>query len=136
MECEVTGQQGTVVKVNDKIHVWVISGEDCSSCSAKGVCPASKGRVLEFPKPQGYDLKPGDKVLLEIEENKGPQALFIMYVIPFFLLMAVMIAVRIITGNDGLAGLAALGSLVPYYFVIYLLRRYFEKKFQFKIKPL
>ena len=101
-----------------------------------GVCPAPKGRVIEGQKPAGMEFKPGDKVNLEIEEKRGTQALFIMYVLPFILLMIVMIVVRMITGNDGIAGLAALASLVPYYLVIYFLRKVFEKKFQFKIKPI
>ncbi len=135
-ECEIIGQQATVVKVNGKVQLWVVTTEDCSSCAMKGLCPAPKGRVIEVEKPQGMALKPGDKVQLEIEEKRGPQALMIMYVLPFFVLMTVMIIVYIITGNDGLAGLAALASLIPYYFIIYLMRRFFEKKFQFKIKPL
>ena len=137
MDCAVIEQKGTVVKVTgDRVHLWVVTAEDCSSCALKGTCPAPKGRVIEVDKPEGYELRPGDKVELEMEEKRGPQALFIMYVLPFFVLMTVLIVVRILTGNDGLAGLAALASLVPYYLVIYLLRKVFERKFQFTIKPL
>ncbi len=136
MECDVIGQQGTVVAVNDKVKLWVVTTEDCSTCALKGVCPAPKGRVIEVDKPEGMELKPGDKVHLELEEKRGPQALLIMYIVPFFVMITVLVIVRILTGNDGIAGLAAIASLAPYYFIIYLLRKVFEKNFQFKIKPL
>jgi len=137
MDCEITGQLGTIVKIDgDKLHVWVQTGEACSTCSAGSICPASKGRVLVFDKLEDFKFKVGDKVILEIQEKKGVQALFISYILPFFVLITVMIIVRVLTKNDGLAGLAALISLVPYYFIIFLLKRFFEKTFNFKIKQL
>jgi sigma-E factor negative regulatory protein RseC len=47
---------------------------------------------------------------------------FLGYLLPFLILMAVMVTTYAITGKDGLAGLLGLASLLPYYFTLYYFR--------------
>jgi len=136
MECEVINQYGTVREVNDKIKVDVIVSEACGKCAMNGVCPVPKTRRVDAVAEGNYTFQPGDKVRVEMEERMGRKALFFGYILPFFVLLAVMIIVKIITGDDGKAGLAAIGSLIPYYFILFLFRKRFEKEITFKIKPL
>ncbi len=136
MECEIINQYGTVREVNDKIKVDVVVSEACGKCAMGGVCPVPKTRTIEVIPDGNYTFQPGDKVRVEMEERMGRKALFFGYILPFLVFLAVMILVKVITDDDGKAGLAALSSLIPYYFILYLFRKRFDKQIVFKIKSL
>ena len=64
----------------------------------------------------------------------GLQAVLWTYVVPLVLLMTVLMGASRLIGSDGVAALAALASLVPYYGVLYLLRDRLQRRFSFRIK--
>ncbi len=134
MDCKEITQEGRVVEIRDNFYKISIYNSACSTCKLKSVCPASKVRVIEV-KQSDLQLNKGDKVKISMDENLGLKALFLSYILPFFVLLAVLILVKILTKNDGIAGLAALFSLVPYYWILHLLRSKYEHKFKFTIKP-
>ncbi len=134
MDCKDIIQEGRIVEVGNGYYKVSIQNSACGTCKLKGVCPASKLRVIEVER-KDLQLDKGDKVKIYMNENLGLKALFLGYILPFFVLIFVLILVKILTKNDGLAGLAALLSLIPYYFLLHLFRSKFEHKFKFTIKP-
>jgi sigma-E factor negative regulatory protein RseC len=54
--------------------------------------------------------------------------------IPLLLLMGVLLAVLRWIGDEGMAALASLGALVPYYIVLWLLRDRIRQKVSFRIE--
>ncbi len=134
MDCKQIGQPGRVIQITPESYKISLVNSACGSCKLKGVCPSSKTRIIEVDKDK-YDLKQGELVTIYMEENMGLRALFLSYILPFFILLIVLIAVKAYTKDDGIAGLAALGSLIPYYFILFLFRKKLGKKFTFTIKP-
>jgi len=64
----------------------------------------------------------------------GTQAVIFGYFIPFVLLIFTLLLVENLTKDEGIAGVAAIGILLPYYVGLYLLRNFLKKKFSFTIE--
>jgi hypothetical protein len=63
----------------------------------------------------------------------GLKALLYGYLVPFLLVLMTLTIVFAFTRNEILAGLLSLGTLFPYYTILYSLRHYFKKVFKFKL---
>lgn len=122
----------------DSIKVTIVSKAACASCQLKGVCSASEmqEKEIKVKKPltglEKYEI--GEQVNVVMTESLGLKALFLGYILPFIVLMTVLIVSYSFTRNEPLSGLLALASLGPYYFVLYMLRKKFEREFSFEIE--
>jgi sigma-E factor negative regulatory protein RseC len=120
----------------DLIRVQVLAESACSSCHAKGSC--SVGEVEEkevnIPVQNGHSFAVGDMVTVVLDESKGVHAILLAYVFPFLVIFISLLIASMFTDNQGLAGLIALGMLIPYYFLLYLIRGYIHRKFDFRIE--
>ncbi len=137
MSDKIVNHEGIVKNVNDKyVEVSVLAKAACLSCQLKGACSISdvEEKVIEVPKVSNKDYKTGEKVEVEMKESLGVKALLLGYVYPFLTVLTVLIITYALTEKQGLAGLLAIGSLVPYYFMLFLLKNKFRKIFTFSIK--
>lgn len=75
----------------------------------------------------------GDEVLIRMKPSTGYAAVMWLYIIPFVLVVLVMITMLIFNSSEGVAGLSALLALVPYYGLLLLGRKYFQKQCQFEV---
>lgn len=82
------------------------------------------------------DASPGDAVRLEMDVNHGRMGVFFGYVLPLFVVLGVLFGLRPHVSRESLAGLAALGSLIPYFGILYLIRGFFARVIQFRATPL
>lgn len=78
--------------------------------------------------------KSGDHVEVLLEQRQGFTALMYGYGIPLVILLAVLFTVSAITGREGLSALIAMGSLAPYYLIIWIFRQRISGKFEFRIR--
>ncbi len=122
----------------DSIKVTILSKASCASCQLKGICTASEiqEKEIKVKKPltglEKYEI--GEQVNVVMTESLGLKALFLGYVLPFIVLMTVLIVSYSYTHNEPLSGLLALASLGPYYFILYMLRKKFEREFSFELE--
>ena len=79
-------------------------------------------------------LSVGQSVVVSTSRDVANRALLLGFGLPFLLLVAVLMMVLWITGNEGVAALSAIGSLVPYYLVLWLLRDRISRQVRFEIK--
>lgn len=116
-------------------RVRILSQSACASCHAKGVCTAAdlQEKLIDASCDRNY--APGERVTLVGESKLGLQAAWWAYILPLFLMMSTLIATYTLTNNENLAGLLALGILVPYFLIIKLFNNKFFKTFSFTIKP-
>lgn len=130
--------RGIVESITDKIvRVGFVSHAACSSCHAKGVCSVSEveSKYVEV-KTTVSNWEIGETVLILLEKKLGFKALWFGYVLPLIVMLAGMIICYAVTGKDGLAGLVALGLLIPYYSLLYIFRGHLKNTFQFTLKKL
>ena len=119
----------------NKVRVGFVSEAACSGCHARGACSLSE---VENKFVEVYDderqWSPGERVGIILEQRAGYKALWYGYLLPLIVMLAALLTAWTITGRDGIAGLAALGILVPYYFGLYFYRKSLQKKFEFRLK--
>ena len=78
----------------------------------------------------------GQRVVVRLKASQGFNALFLGYILPFIVLLSVMIITSNITDNEGIVGIAAIVSMIPYYFALYLFRNKIKKRFTYVVQPL
>ena len=53
--------------------------------------------------------------------------------LPLLLMLGSLITTYLLTGNETSAGIYSIIILIPYYFVLFWLKKYFVRKFHFRI---
>ncbi len=114
-----------------KAVVSIISKASCISCSLNSVCSASdvKEKEVVVDVVPGLQLTPGKEVTVELSQSAGTWAVLLGYFFPFLVLLGGLLLFLQLGWDQGLAGLAAIGLLVPYYTLLYLLKGFFRKQF-------
>lgn len=135
---ELIKHKGRVTRVADGA-VWVdIDCESaCSACHARNLCSITdkKTKSIQAVPPEGVALAPGDAVMVVLRAALGLKAVLFIYVIPLLLLIAALFTSALPIAEYFVA-IIALGVLALYYFIIYLFRHSFEKKYVFTIEPI
>ena len=129
--------RGVIESVMQQCVIVSIAQETaCSTCVAAQLCHSSDKREkhMEIPCNNASSYRVGQEVTIVGKLGLGLRATFFAYVIPVVLLMTVLIAVARLTGNEGWGAVAALGSLIPYYIILYIFRNHMQRKFTFSIK--
>ena len=128
--------KGIVKKAeSDKLIVSIITNSSCASCQVKGSCSASEIEEKEIEIRKFDEIyKAGEQVVVFFKESLGFRALFLGYLLPFLILMTVLIIATSIEFSEGIAGLLSLGSLVPYYTIIFFINKKLKKTFSFSIR--
>ena len=118
----------------DIVKVSIISKAACISCQMNSSCSTSdlSEKIIEINR---YDVNfnIGESVTVALAETSGLKALFIGYMLPFFILLASLIITMHFTQNELISGLVSLAILVPYYFTLFVLNDFLKRQFSFFI---
>jgi len=135
---KVIEHKGVVGEIsNDSVTVRFISKTQCVSCQLNQSCAAAdiKEKEVEIPLQNlSHTVNIGEEVDIQLAESVGAKALFLGYLLPFILVFVTLILVYVASHSEGYAGLLALSVLIPYYFILYLLKNKFKKSFSMSIK--
>ncbi len=128
--------EGVVTKAdgNGVVEVCILTGTACSTCHAKSACGAGSGETKTVIIKTTREFKPGEKVIVNMEQSQGTLAVSLGYIIPFIVLIASFIIATVSGANELFSCLIAFGALGVYYFALWRLRGTIEKKFTFNIK--
>lgn len=127
---------GIITAVKDgSVTVQIKSVSACASCAAHAKCgfAESKDKELEIPSQQPYNV--GDRVIVCIDTSSGLRAVWIAYLLPAILIIAVVIALSAASVPEGLVALAAFGVLALHILVLFTLRRKIDRRFQITLAP-
>ena len=119
------------------VKVRILQTSACASCKVAAHCNASESKVKVVDvcgATNVSSLSVGQSVVVSTSRDVANRALLLGFGLPFLLLVAVLMVVLWITGNEGIAALSAIGSLVPYYMVLWLLRDRISRQVKFEIK--
>ena len=123
---------GVVVNASvGRVRVKITSQSACAACHARSMCPAADTREKFIDAVTAETLAPGESVRVSMKESAGWRAVRVAFLGPFVLLMIVLLVVNALTGNQVTAGLLALGSLVPYFLMVYALRARLARGIEF-----
>ncbi len=121
---------------DDKAEVVIIAKSACASCEINGSCSVSdtKEKIIDVTLPNNRgSYKVGQAVQVKMKQSSGTWAILFGYVFPFVIIVATLVMLTTLHFEQGLAGMLSLAMLIPYYFVIYLSRNFFKKRFDHSI---
>lgn len=128
---------GIVDSVEDEcVHIRILQSSACSACKVASHCNASetKEKLIDVADVQAAVYHPGDLVTVVADASVGFRASVLGYLLPLAFMLITLIVVLTITRSEGAAALSALGVLIPYYIVLYLLREKMKTKLSFTIE--
>lgn len=126
--------EGIVSKISKNAITISLKGNvNCEGCKAQSACGVSDSndKEIEIENPtQSFQLN--ETVDLVLNRELGLKAVFWAYVFPFILMFLVLILTSLFL-KEWIAGLVSLFVLVPYYFMLFVLKDTFKKAFQLSI---
>jgi sigma-E factor negative regulatory protein RseC len=136
---KVTGEnlvrhEGVVSKISqNSITVSLKGNLHCEACNAKSACGVSETDSKEIEiQAQGQSLELNENVEVFLKKDLGLKAVFWAYVFPFILLFAVLLIASTVYA-EWIAGLLAIGVLIPYYGLLYVLKGSFKNAFKVSV---
>lgn len=136
---ETIDHEGVIVDINtDFITVEILNKSACGACAAKGACSLGEAetKLVEVANTGYSQFEPGERVNVLLKKSLGHKALYISYLIPLLILVALLLSLSAAGAGDLFTGLAILGGLAIYYSIVYLLREKFRKEYVFTIEKL
>ena len=117
-------------------EVEIISESACSACHAKGLCSLSEStrKMVQVPTSGWDSFSPGDEVEVILSATMGYKAVWLAYVVPLAVLVALLMGLIALGVGELYAGLSAIGGVALYYFVIWLFRKKLQNEYIFKLK--
>ncbi len=137
MESRATvAHEGIVEKISGaNARVRFVAQSACSACHAKGVCSISNSEEKFVDVPTTLPgLTEGDYVQVVLDQSQGFKAVWYGYGLPLIILLTVIFAGYGITGRDGMSALIGMGSLIPYYLIVYLFRKRITRSIEFRLQ--
>lgn len=106
------------------IHVRIRQSSACAACKVAAHCNASetKEKRIDVYDVHSGRYQVGQVVTLATTPRIGLMASLYAYAIPLVLMVATIILVVVATGDEIKAACAGMLVLLPYYFLIYMLR--------------
>lgn len=124
------------ITLND-IKVAIQPQSSCAGCQAQAVCGVdSDNEKFIVVHRANHNYIVGEAVKVVMQQSLGFWALFIGYILPFLVVVLALIILIQFGTSEGLSGLIALSTLVPYYFLLYNFRQDISKKINFDIQKI
>ena len=118
------------------VKVRIVQTSACAACKVASHCNAaeSKVKIVDVLCCDTAKYKTGQEVIVSASKDVANKALLLGFGVPFLLLVCVLLIVLRLTSEEGVAALIALGSLVPYYFALWLLRNQIQRQISFQLE--
>ena len=120
----------------DCVKVRIVQTSACAACKVASHCNASesKEKIVNVICCDTAKYATGQEVVVSASKEVANRALLLGFGIPLLLLIGVLLIVLRLTGDEGVAALASLGALIPYYVILWLLRDSIRQQVSFRIE--
>lgn len=118
------------------VHVRILQTSACAACKVKGYCNAAeaKEKLVDVYCDDVAAYRTGQEVTVATSGDVAARALLWAFGLPFLVMVGVLALVLWRTGDEGLAAVSGLLSLVPYYGLLFLLRHRMRRQLAFVIE--
>lgn len=131
--------KGIVTKLlANGIEVSINSQSACAGCHAKGACGISsetKKKIITIT-TDSHDYHLGDSVTVIGKLSDGFFSIFLVYVIPTLLILITLFTMNYLSIDELTMAITSLGTVMIYYFIVYLLRTRIGKNIKFIIEKI
>jgi sigma-E factor negative regulatory protein RseC len=122
--------------VDGCIKVQIVQTSACAACKVASHCNAAESKIkivdVFTADTQSYQI--GQAVTVWASKDVANRALLLGFGAPFLLLICVLMIALKLSGDEGVAALVALASLVPYYLGLWLMKNRIQQQIAFHIK--
>ena len=138
---------GVVESIQDGcVKVRIVQTSACAACKVASHCHSaspfgssknaaeSKVKIVDVFGCDTAKYTVGQEVTVWASKDVANRALLLGFGVPFLLLVGVLMITLRLTSDEGMAALMALGSLVPYYILLWLLRDSIQRQISFQIE--
>lgn len=135
---EVVSHEGIVQSVDgDKVTVRMTVSSACAGCHARHLCSSldTQDKVVEAENPYHLQFEVGEKVTVTLQEKLAMRAVILCFLNPFVLMFASFLILNYLFANELVAALCSLGSIVVYYFILWLFRSKIAREYSFVVTP-
>ncbi|MCR5817507.1 MAG: SoxR reducing system RseC family protein [Prevotella sp.] len=118
------------------VHVRIVQTSACAACKVAGYCNASesKEKIVDVFCDNAAAYKLGQTVTVTTSGTVAVRALLWGFGLPFVVMVGVLVATLLLTGNEGLSALSGLAALIPYYIILWFFRDHMRKQLAFAIE--
>lgn len=128
---------GVVERVEgDCVKVRIVQTSACAACKVASHCNAaeSKVKIVDVLTSDSSTYRAGEEVVVSASKDVANRALLLGFGLPFLLLVGVLVVMLRLTSEQGLAALGAIGALIPYYILLWLMRDRIRQQISFRIE--
>ena len=118
------------------VRVRILQSSACSACKVAAHCNASetKEKIIDVMDAYASHYQKGDQVMVVADTAVGFRASLYGYLLPLILMVVTLVGVLAATHSEGLAALSALGILMPYYVLLFLMRNKLRNRLSFTLE--
>lgn len=118
------------------VRVRILQSSACSACKVAAHCNASetKEKLIDVMDADASHYQKGDQVMVVADTAVGFRASLYGYLLPLILMVVTLVGVLAATHSEGLAALSALGILMPYYVLLFLMRNKLRNRLSFTLE--
>lgn len=118
------------------IKVQIVQTSACAACKVSSHCNAaeSKVKIVDVFGADVAGYQEGQQVVVWASKDVANRALLLGFGVPFLLLVCVLMIALKLTSNEGIAALVALGSLIPYYLALWMMRDRIQRQISFHLE--
>ena len=118
------------------VRVRILQSSACSACKVAAHCNASetKEKIIDVMDADASHYQKGDQVMVVADTAVGFRASLYGYFLPLILMVVTLVGVLAATHSEGLAALSALGILMPYYVLLFLMRNKLRNRLSFTLE--
>ena len=132
----IVSHEGIVTNINgDDVEIKILSKSACASCNIKTACNMSEmqEKIITIAAPKDRELSVGQEVNVSIALGQANKAVIFAYVIPSIILISMIFILNSFKIDEGINALISIGSLVPYYLVLFIFRNKIKRDFEYEI---
>lgn len=118
------------------VRVRILQSSACSACKVAAHCNASetKEKIIDVMDADASHYQKGDQVMVVADTAVGFRASLYGYLLPLILMVVTLVGVLAATHSESLAALSALGILMPYYVLLFLMRNKLRNRLSFTLE--
>lgn len=118
------------------VCVRIVQSSACSACKVASYCNSaeSKEKIIEVRCSDADSYAVGQKVTVMADYSVGAKAVVIAFVIPIIAIFATIVLLLMAGTTEITAAIGGLCIMIPYYIILYVMRKRIEKVLTFYIK--
>ena len=128
--------EGVITNIDDNnVEIKILSKSACASCNVKGACNMSEmqEKIITIAAPKDKELSVGQEVKVSIALGQANKAVIFAYVIPSIILISMIFILNGFKIDEGINALISIGSLIPYYLILFLFKDKIKRNFEYEI---